>query len=186
MDEIHPRRDLTRREQRSINFRVHALDSSLYRNARQYYGALFGLGVPEMRILSNLDAEGPLAASQLVALTVMDKGLLSRILTTLHKRGSIVPTPSSSPRRPVWTLSAAGHELVDRLRPLWREREAMIQAVLTPAEQAAMKDMLDRLFVASETLRIEEARTLPQRPAHEFPSDERAPKPRARRKGAAR
>ena len=38
-----------------------------------------------MRILSNLDSEGELVANQLVALTAMDKGLVSRILNALHK-----------------------------------------------------------------------------------------------------
>lgn len=168
----------TARNQKSINFRLHALDSSLFRSAKQYYGVKFGLGVPEMRILSNLDSEGPLAANQIVALTVMDKALVSRILTALHKRGSIEPTPASSAKRPVWTLSKAGGELVDRLRPLWRQREAMVQAVLTPDEQATLKEMLERLFVASETLRIEEARALQQQPQRLPPkSKTRAPRP---------
>ncbi|HEY0181181.1 MAG TPA: MarR family winged helix-turn-helix transcriptional regulator [Rhodopila sp.] len=178
----------TGRDQKSINFRLHALDSSLFRSAKQYYGVKFGLGVPEMRILSNLDAEGPLAANQIVALTVMDKALVSRILTALHKRGSIEHTPTSSTTRPVWMLSKAGCELVHRLRPLWREREAMVQAVLTPDEQETLKEMLERLFIASETLRIEETRSLqqPRQPSQPKTGTARHAEPRKAGRAAPR
>ena len=60
------------RQSRSINFRLHTLASPLFKGATQYYGAHFGIGLPEMRVLSNLGSEGPLAAYQIVALTAME------------------------------------------------------------------------------------------------------------------
>ena len=74
-------------QRKSINFRVHSLASSLFKGAMQYYGAHFGVGLPEMRVLSRLGSEGPLAAHQIVALTAMDKALVSRVLTALNRRG---------------------------------------------------------------------------------------------------
>ena len=56
------------RRNRSINFRLHTLASSLFKGATQYYGAHFGIGLPEMRVLSNLGSEGPLAAYQIADL----------------------------------------------------------------------------------------------------------------------
>jgi len=77
---------------KSINFRVYALASSLFKGATQYYTPRFGIGLPEMRVISNLDSEGPLAAHQIVALTVMDKGLVSRVLTVLQRRRLVTST----------------------------------------------------------------------------------------------
>lgn len=151
---------LPARERKSINFRVHALASSLFKGAQQFYGSRFGLGVPEMRILSNLDSDGPLAASQLVALTAMDKALVSRILTVLHDRGYIAATPTSNPRRRCWMLARSGRRLVAQLQPLWRQREAIIQAGLSKAERDLLEALLGRLFRASEELRAAEAAAL--------------------------
>jgi DNA-binding MarR family transcriptional regulator len=145
-------------QDRSINFRVHTLASSLFKGAMQYYVAHFGVGLPEMRILSNLSREGSLAAHQIVALTAMDKALVSRVLTGLNRRGYISSSSrKSDPRRRTWVLSRSGRDLVKRLRPEWRRREQIIQAGLSDAERSLLADLLDRLFAASERLRAEEA-----------------------------
>src|SRR5215472_726024 len=107
-DVAHPRGP------KSINFRLHTLASSLFKGAAQYYGAQFGIGLPAMRVLSNLGSEGPLAAHQIIALTAMDKGLVSRVLTTLSERGYLASSSSKTdPRRRTWRLSKAGQELVE-------------------------------------------------------------------------
>lgn len=149
------------RQQKSINFRLHTLASSLFKGATQYYGAHFGIGLPEMRVLSNLGTEGPLAAYRIVTLTAMDKALVSRVLTTLSRRGYVASSsPKSDPRRRTWRLSKAGQDLVNQLRPEWKRREAIIQAGLSKAEQTVLADLLDRLLAASEKLRAEEAEQL--------------------------
>jgi DNA-binding MarR family transcriptional regulator len=148
-------------ERKSINFRVHALASSLFKGAQQFYGTRFGVGIPEMRILSNLGSEGPLTATHLVTLTAMDKGLLSRILNTLHARGLVqASAPASDPRRRTWTLSRSGKQMVEVLRPIWIQREAVIQAGLSEAERELLADLLQRMFQASEDLRQLEAKAL--------------------------
>lgn len=148
-------------QERSINFRVHTLASSLFKGAMQYYVAHFGVGLPEMRILSNLSREGALAAHQIVALTAMDKALVSRVLTILDRRGYITASSSKTdPRRRIWALSRAGRDLVKRLQPEWRRREKIIQAGLSEPERAILADLLDRLCAASEKLRAEEAMAL--------------------------
>src|ERR1019366_8885737 len=99
-------------ELKSINFRVHTLASSLFKGATQYYGARFGVGLPEMRVLSNLGSEGPLAAHQIVALTAMDKALVSRVLTMLNRRQLVRSSArKSDPRRRTWSLTCAGRDL---------------------------------------------------------------------------
>ena len=150
----------TRRSQqrKSINFRIHTLASSLFKGAMQYYGTEFGVGLPEMRVLSNLGNEGPLAAHRIVDLTAMDKALVSRVLTSLSRRAYITSSsPESDPRRRTWQLSRAGRELVKRLQPEWKRRESIIQAGLSKAERAVLADLLDRMLIASEALRAKES-----------------------------
>ena len=112
-----------------------------------------------MRMLSNLGREGPPAAHQFVALTAMDKAIVSRVLAALARRSYIAPFSSETdPRRRIWQIAASGNKLVNRLRPVWRKREAIIQADLSPDEQAHLISMLQRMFEASERLRDQEAR----------------------------
>jgi DNA-binding MarR family transcriptional regulator len=145
-------------QQKSINFRIHTLASSLFKGAAQYYGAHFGVGLPEMRVLSNLGSEGPLAARRIIELTAMDKALVSRVLTVLNCRGYLTSSsPKSDPRRRTWQLSRAGQDLVKRLRPEWQRREAIIQAELSAPERDVLANLLDRMLRASEKLRAEEA-----------------------------
>src|SRR5262247_4850810 len=93
-------------ENQSINYRVYALASSLSKGAMRFYLAKFGLALPEMRLLSTLGSHRRLSSVELVKLTAMDKGLVSRVLNGLGKRGWVerVPSAEGSKRR-VWRLT---------------------------------------------------------------------------------
>jgi DNA-binding MarR family transcriptional regulator len=145
----------------SINYNIYTLASSLFKGATQYYVAHFDVGQPEMRILSTLGSRGALPAFQLVALTAMDKALISRVLATLDRRGYVqAAPPHTDARRRMWELTPSGRDLVARLQPVWKKREAIIQADLSPKERKLLIDMLQRMFRASEKLRAEEAEEL--------------------------
>jgi DNA-binding MarR family transcriptional regulator len=150
-------------ETQSINYHVYALASSLSKGAMRFYLAKFGLALPEMRLLSTLGSRRRLSSLELVKLTAMDKGLVSRVLNGLGKRGWVeqVPSAEGSNRR-VWRLTRTGAASVARLQPVWRERESRLQSDLTPQEHELLLRLLERLFQASERLRAEEAKALPR------------------------
>ena len=150
-------------ENQSINYRVYALASSLSKGAMRFYLAKFGLALPEMRLLSTLGSRRRLSSLELIKLTAMDKGLVSRVLNGLRQRGWVeqVPSTEGSNRR-VWKLTRTGAALVARLQPVWRERESRLQSDLTPQEHELLSRLLERLFQASERLRAEEAKALPR------------------------
>jgi DNA-binding MarR family transcriptional regulator len=152
-------------ENQSINYRIYALASSLSKGAMRFYLAKFGLALPEMRLLSTLGSRRRLSSLELVKLTAMDKGLVSRVLNGLAARGCVeqVPSAAGSNRR-VWKLTRTGAALVARLQPVWQERESRLQADLTAQEHKLLLRLLDRLFLASEKLRAEETKTLPRAP----------------------
>jgi DNA-binding MarR family transcriptional regulator len=150
-----------RRENRSINYRVYALASSLSKGAMRFYEANFGISLPEMRLLSTLGSKRRLSSLQFVKLTAMDKGLVSRVLAQMTKRGYVecVPAAANANSR-IWKLTRAGSTLFARLQPFWQEREARLQADLSQEEHDLLLRLLERLFHASEKLRAEEAKTL--------------------------
>jgi DNA-binding MarR family transcriptional regulator len=158
------------RENRSINYRIYALASSLSKGAMRFYLAKFGLALPEMRLLSTLGSRRRLSSLELVQLTAMDKGLVSRVLNRLVESGWVehIPSEISSNRR-VWKLSRSGAALVARLQPVWQERESRLQSDLTAQEHKLMLRLLERLFQASEKLRAEEAKTLPRTSRRSLP-----------------
>jgi DNA-binding MarR family transcriptional regulator len=158
------------RENRSINYRVYALASSLSKGAMRFYLAEFGLALPEMRLLSTLGSRRRLTSLELVNSTAMDKGLVSRVLSRLAKRGWVehIPSAAGASRR-VWKLTRSGAALVARLQPVWQERESRLQSDLTAQEHKLMLRLLERLFQASEKLRAEEAKTLPRTSRRSLP-----------------
>jgi DNA-binding MarR family transcriptional regulator len=162
-------------QNRSINYRVYALASSLSKGAMRFYQAKFGIALPEMRILSTLGSRRRLSSLELVKHTAMDKGLVSRVLAGLAARGHVEDVPSAvgSSRR-VWKLTRGGAALVARLQPVWRERESKLQADLTSQEHKMLLRLLECLFDASEKLRAEEAKTLPRTPARKPKAPKRA------------
>jgi len=150
-------------ENQSINYRVYALASSLSKGAMRFYLARFGLALPEMRLLSTLGSRRRLSSLELVRLTAMDKGLVSRVLNGLGQRGWVEQVPSSGgSNRRVWKLTRTGAALVARLQPVWRERESRLQSDLTRQDHELLLQLLERLFQASERLRAEEAKSLPR------------------------
>jgi len=129
-------------DSRSINNWIHALAASLAKGAMRYYSIEFDVKLPEMRILSAIARNGPIAARDLVGITAMDKALISRVLAKLSSDGFISQrTEGDRIRLLRWHLTEEGEDLVSRLRPEWERREDIIQADLTAAERQALKDI---------------------------------------------
>jgi DNA-binding MarR family transcriptional regulator len=146
---------------KSINYWVHALASSLAKGASRYYGAKFGIRLPEMRVLSNLGTYSQLASRDIVELSAMDKGLVSRVLSGLEGRDWVqVVAEDRGARLRRYELTVSGQDMVEKLRPVWRSREAQIQHGLTALEREQLVGLLKKLFLASEDLREIEARDL--------------------------
>ena len=144
-----------------VTYWVHALAASLARRAARVYAAKFKLRLPEVRILSNLGTYGRLASRDIVALTAMDKGLVSRALSGLVERGWVrMVATDDRQRRRLCVLTPSGEALVEKLRPVWQERENFVQNSVSAAEQELLAELLERLFHASEDMREKEARAL--------------------------
>lgn len=158
-DPLHPRRE-------SVVLQINRLSSSWNKAAMKYYTDVWGLGIPHVRVLHTIGDRGPLAARDIVAVTLMNKGLVSRSLGDLSKRNLVTSTAVSTDGRVlIWNLTEAGESLVASLRPVRDTRQRKLLEKFSPEELKALNTLLDKLFSGAEALRGEEARLIASRRA---------------------
>ena len=97
-------------------------------------------------------------ASEVVALTGLDKMSVSRALTALVRQGRVVRKGDAADRRRMLLrLSAEGERLYERIGTPASERERSLFRGVGAAEQATLGRMLDRLI--DNLVAADEART---------------------------
>jgi DNA-binding MarR family transcriptional regulator len=110
------------------------------------YQALFGLKIPEWRLVAII-AESEGATQQALGLaTRMDKVTVSRAAATLVERGLVERKPNANDQRShLLTLTDAGRTLYESVAPKALELEARVFAGFSAAEIKSFRAMLDRL-----------------------------------------
>ena len=135
----------------SALYKIHKLARSLAKGTMKYFMAHFDLSVPEIRVLSVISSYSPLSSSVVVDIAAMDKALVSRALDKLLKRGLVaVSADPTDQRKYIWSLTAAGQDVTDRIHAARVQRQAKLFACITAEEHAALQSILDRLFQSSE------------------------------------
>jgi DNA-binding MarR family transcriptional regulator len=118
------------------------------------YQALFGLSIPEWRLIAVLGEDEGFTQQQIGRRTRMDKVTVSRATIALVERGLVERKPHASDRRSQSLhLTEAGHDLYDQVAPKALELERRIFESFDPKEVAAFSDMLAR--IRTVTLEIE-------------------------------
>lgn len=114
------------------------------------YQALFGLTIPEWRLVAVLAEEESITPMALGERTRMDKVTVSRAATALLSRGLLVRTPHVKDGRSHFLdLSPAGRELYARVAPEALKLERQLLAGFSPEEVATFTAMLRRLEQAA-------------------------------------
>ncbi len=114
------------------------------RFARQY--AAHGISIPQWRVLAALGSFGETHATQLTALTTMDKVKVSRAVAALLAAGHLRRrTDGEDARRDQLALTAKGQALYATLIPLALRMQAELLAELAPEGAAALDAALTRL-----------------------------------------
>ena len=110
------------------------------------YQALFGLSIPEWRLIAVIGEDDGITQQQVGRRTRMDKVTVSRATIGLVDRGLVDRRPHASDRRSQSLhLTKAGHDLYEQVGPKALELERRIFASFDPAEIAAFSDMLARI-----------------------------------------
>ena len=117
------------------------------------YDRLFGLKIPEWRLIAVI-AEGPGITQQALGVaTRMDKVTVSRAAQALVERGLVARAPNEGDRRShLLMLTGTGRALYEQVAPKALELEATIFEQLGPAERRALSAMLDRIEAAASAV----------------------------------
>ena len=118
------------------------------------YETLFGLRVPEWRLIAVLAEEEGLTQQALVARTEMDKMTVSRAALALVDRGLVSRVPHGTDKRShALALSDEGRMLYAQIAPKALELEQRLLQELGAREVAQLKATLAKLKAASHALR---------------------------------
>ena len=117
------------------------------------YRTLFGLRIPEWRLVAVLAEDGPMSQQALCGRTRMDKVTVSRAAIALADRRLVERTPNPEDQRShLLGLSGEGWALYEQVAPKALELERRIFEGIAPEEIAALRAMLDRLEAATAAL----------------------------------
>jgi len=132
-----------------LTFRM-ALASNLF--DRGVYRPVMGdeFAVPEWRVMGLLQHHAPIAAHEIVNVSLMHKGQLSRALAALESRGYVVRTPDPEHgRRQIIDLSEKGRQAFgERFREAQKVHAAWLR-VLSAEERGLLEAMLNKLTLAA-------------------------------------
>lgn len=91
------------------------------------YSALFGLKIPEWRVLAVVAEHDGISQQEIGGRTRMDKVIVSRAAIALTDRGLLARKPNADDKRShLLVLSAQGHALYGEVAPKARELERSI------------------------------------------------------------
>lgn len=110
------------------------------------YEALFGLKIPEWRLIAVIAEEAGMTQQEIGDRTRMEKITVSRAAIALAERGLIERANSATDRRAKsLVLTAAGRKLYSEVAPKALELEARIFGSFAPEELATFVAMLRRI-----------------------------------------
>jgi DNA-binding MarR family transcriptional regulator len=117
------------------------------------YRTLFGLKIPEWRLVTVLAEGGAMSQQALCGRTRMDKVTVSRAAIALADRGLIARAANPGDQRShLLTLTEQGSALYDQVVPKAIELERRIFAGFTQEERDQLGAMLERLEAATGVL----------------------------------
>lgn len=117
------------------------------------YQALFGLRIPEWRLIAVIAEGGDMTQQAICRVTRMDKVTVSRAAIALVDRGLARRSPNADDQRSHHlSLTDAGRTLYDDVAPKALAIEQQIFAGFDRDELARLREMLDRLEAAAATL----------------------------------
>jgi DNA-binding MarR family transcriptional regulator len=115
----------------------------------QTYESLFGLTIPQWRLIAIIAEREAITQQMIGTLTGMDKVTVSRATADLSARALIMRTSHPDDKRSqLLSLTKTGRTLYADIAPKAREMEAAIFASLTQGEQDQLKHLLRKIDAA--------------------------------------
>jgi len=131
----------------SIFFKLVRVVNLTARPFSESIGKAHQLSLNEWRVLLVLANHPGVAASEVAAITGLDKMSVSRALAALLRRGRVVrKVDGDDKRRLLLRLSAEGERLYERIGVPAKERERSVFRGMGEADQKQLGRLLDRLI----------------------------------------
>lgn len=129
-----------------LPYRLAVLSERISRRLAVEYEALHGLSLAEWRVLVHLQRCGKVSIREIHDCVNLEKPRVSRAVSRLEGQGLVEKVPAPDDGRLVAiSLTPTGQQALNRIVPAVQAVEARLLAALTPAEQAAFLDMLERM-----------------------------------------
>lgn len=118
-----------------------------------------GLSVPEWRLLTTLAGGAPVPFAHVAALTMMDKGQISRTLRTAQSKGLVVTDVVPLERRPADTGFTSIGRVMVRITPLGRQ----VYMKVMPEAQRSQLRLLEVMSEEERLLLVDLSRRMHER-----------------------
>ncbi|WP_374942700.1 MarR family winged helix-turn-helix transcriptional regulator [Sphingomonas sp.] len=133
-----------------LPFRLSVVSNVVSDAIASTYQALFGLRIPEWRLVAVIAESDGLSQQALGARTRMDKVTVSRAAIALAERGLIERRANPADQRShLLSLTPDGRALYEQVAPKALEMEARIFGGMDAGELARFREVLDRIDAAA-------------------------------------
>jgi len=141
------------RLERFLPYRLSVASNRVSGLVAEAYSRLFGLSIPQWRVIAVLGEGVPLTQLAIVSQTVMDKMTVSRAVRPLVERGVIDRAPHGDDKRSqLLVLSDAGRALYESVAPAALAMEAALLDGFSREEIATLEAALEKLEAATVRL----------------------------------
>ena len=139
-----------------LPYRLSVLANTISQGIAQIYQKIYGLSVPEWRVVAILGRYPGLTASEVGERTVMDKVTVSRAVNALLHKNFIERLTHRNDRRkrPLRLTSGDGQSMLDDLLPKVLAYETALQSAMTRTESRDFDQLIDRLQRTASQLHL--------------------------------
>lgn len=136
-----------------IPYRLSVTSNLVSDSIARAYESLFGLTIPEWRLVAVVAETGGITQQAIGAKTLMDKVTVSRAAIALVDRGLLARRANAEDRRShLLELTDAGRDLYAAVAPKALDLERRIFSAFEPAEVARFMDMLRRIECVTQAM----------------------------------
>ena len=134
-----------------VSFKLRLLTTIYTKSLARAYGQRFGLTINEWRLLAQVQFAGKISMNSLAEQAQFDRGLTSRTVFALVKRGYITRRVDTRDARGVQvSLTAAGKRLFAEMIREAHQRNELLLSSLTRSERDALMEILAKLIAQAE------------------------------------
>jgi len=141
-----------------LPYQLNFLAEQVSRSFSLIYERQFGISIPEWRVVAILGEFGRVTAKQVGERSTMHKTKVSRAVAALELKGYIRREPNPQDLRESFiALTGKGQSMYQELVPEALAFSARLRSVLSPSQQQALEEIIQKLHAASADFNREQA-----------------------------